>query len=276
MKTILMTMAALSALSVAAPATAQLRNGVRATQSGELRMQIDAGVHTGAISRHELLPLQNSLSQLIALERQYSRNGISGREHAALQQRSALLRRQIAMAERNGHGRNGRADWKDNHERQDSLTSNGRFEGHDRGDRFAGDVRIGQPASRRMVALPAQYRADYRDGDDVYYGYDDRRIYQVDRRTGIIKAMLDTDWNGGDDRRDRSASNARFDRPNRGDRFNGDVRVGQGTTLRMRALPQQYLAEFLDSGDVYYRYDDRRIYQIDRRTDLILGLLDVM
>lgn len=274
MKTIFMTMAALSALSVAAPASAQPRHDHR-TQSGELRMQIDAGVRTGAISRRELQPLQNSLRQLIGLERQFGINGISGREHATLRQRGALLRQQIAMAERSGHGRDGRADWNDRNDGKPGFASNGRFDRPNRGDRFAGDVRVGQRASARMLALPERYRDEFRDGDDVYYRYDDRRIYQIDRRSHLIMALLDMEWND-DDRRDPFSMERRFDGPNRGDRFNGDVRVGQRSSLRMRALPEQYRAEFRDSDAYYYRYDDSRIYQIDRRTDLILGLLDIM
>jgi hypothetical protein len=275
MKTIFTTMAALSALSVAAPALAQSGPGHR-TQSGELRMQIDAGVRTGAISRREMQPLRNSLRQLIGLERQFGINGISGREHATLRQRGALLRQQIATAERSGYGRNGRADWSDRNDGKPGFASNGRFDRPNRGDRFAGDVRVGQRASARMLALPERYRDEFRDGNDVYYRYDDRRIYQIDRRSHLIMALLDMEWNDGDDRRDPSSMEGRFDGPNRGDRFNGDVRVGQRSSLRMRALPEQYRAEFRDSNDYYYRYDDSRIYQIDRRTDLILGLLDIM
>ena len=60
-----------------------------------------------------------------------------------------------------------------------------------RGDRFAGDVRVGQHFSDRQVALPMQYRARYRDSDAAYYRYDDDRIYQIDRGTGLIMAMFD-------------------------------------------------------------------------------------
>jgi hypothetical protein len=75
--------------------------------------------------------------------------------------------------------------------------------------------------------------------------------------------------------KDRSARDDRFDRDNRGDRFAGDVRVGQVASTRMSALPELYRAEFRDDDRVYYRYDDRRVYQLDRRNGLILGLLDL-
>jgi hypothetical protein len=67
-----------------------------------------------------------------------------------------------------------------------------------------------------------------------------------------------------------------LNRPNRGDRFAGDARIGQRTTYRMAGMPQQYREQFRDDDQVYYRYDDRRIYQVDRRTNLIVGLLDMI
>ena len=219
MKTMLLTMAALSGLSIAAPVAAQPWNSHR-TQSAELQTRIDEGVRSGAISRRELRPLRESLQQLVMLERQFSDQGISGREHAVLQQRSASLRQQIHMAQGAGHGRHNddrRATWEDSYDRE--------------------------------------HRA----------GWEDR--YLRDR---------DAAWASRFGRDDRFGANARFDRPNRGDRFAGDVRVGQRTSMRMGAMPVQFREEFRDDEDVYYRYDDRRIYQVDRRTDLIIGLIDIL
>lgn len=217
MRTTFMTMAALAALSVAAPAAAQPWNGHR-NHSGELQMQIDAGFRSGAISQNEATTLRASLRRLVQLERRFSPNGISGRENALLRQRSNALRQQINVAERSGAGRSDRdrASWDDRYDRE--------------------------------------HRADW------------ENRYARDR---------DAAWESRDGRGDRFGSNARFDRPNRGDRFAGDARIGQHTSMRMGVLPAQYRDEFRDDEDVYYRYDDRRIYQIDRRTDLILRLLDV-
>ena len=223
MKTIYMTMAAVSALSLAAPATLQAKSGHQ-IQSHELRMQIDAGVESGAISRRDMAPLRDSLRQLVALERQFSPNGISGREHATLHQRSATLQRQINMADRTGTGRTAgtgrdgeerRATWEDRYDReqragwearyaserqaawqgrftQDGTSGpNARFDRPNRGDRFAGDVRVGQRHSARMIDLPREYVTEYRDNDQVYYGFDDGRIYKVARGTGLILGMFD-------------------------------------------------------------------------------------
>jgi hypothetical protein len=71
------------------------------------------------------------------------------------------------------------------------FASNLLFDRPNRGDRFAGDVGIGDSYSPRMVALPARYRAEFRDGDEYYYRYDADRIYQVDLVTGTILRLLD-------------------------------------------------------------------------------------
>ena len=211
-----MTMTALAALSVAMPAAAQPWNGHR-THSGELQMQIEAGFNSGAISHNEATTLRDRLRQLVQLERRFSPNGISGRENAVLQQHSNALRQQIGLAERSGYGRSDRdrAAWNDRYDREhradwenryardrdaawegrdgrgERFGSDARFDRPNRGDRFAGDARIGQRTSMRMVALPRQYRGEFRDNEDVYYRYDDRRIYQIDRRTDLILRLLD-------------------------------------------------------------------------------------
>ena len=220
MKIIYLTTAALLA---AAPAAAQPWQGQR-TQSAALQLQIDAGVRSGAISQRELTPLRESLRQLAMRERQFSPGGISGRENAVLQQEGNSLRQQIAFASSqrgNGYG-NGRFDtdqragwearydrehraaweerymrdrsaaWDDRDGREDDrYGSSSRFELSSRGDRFSGDARVGQRATRRMVALPAQYRDEYRDSDEVYYRYDSDRIFEIDRSSGTILRLFD-------------------------------------------------------------------------------------
>jgi hypothetical protein len=200
-------MAAVAALSVAAPASAQWAHeptysqaptapapaqwGHSRTYSQELQMQIDAGVSQGTISRRESIGLREDLSRLVRLERRFSPNGISGREHAQLLQRSTALSKDIRIASRDHHGRRGdTASW-------ESGSINGQwvhdamFSGLHPGDRFNGDVRIGQHAIPRMVNLPAEYRSQYVDDARVYYGYDNGRVYQIDRQSQTILALLD-------------------------------------------------------------------------------------
>ena len=197
MNRIYMSMAAVSALAVAAPLAAQPWSGGRST-SGQLQAQFDAGVQSGAISRREAMPLRAELSQFMRLERQYSRAGFTRRERNALQLRSRTLTMNIAAAERSGNGRFDRGDrfgadvaldGRIARDGKDHVALDGRI--GQRGDRFAGDVRVGQHFTDRQVALPMQYRDRYRDSDAAYYRYDDNRIYQIDRSSGMILAMFD-------------------------------------------------------------------------------------
>jgi hypothetical protein len=194
MRSIYITLAAVSALAVTAPVAAQSWNGDRAN-TGQLQARFDAGVQSGAISRTEARPLRAQLRQLMQLERQYGRAGFNGRERNALRERSRTLNLDIAAAARSGNGRFDRGDRFDDSVAVDARHGKDDFVmvGRDgnRGDRFAGDVRVGQHFSGRQVALPIQYRDRYRDSDAAYYRYDDNRIYQIDRNTGLILAMFD-------------------------------------------------------------------------------------
>lgn len=207
MKMMYTLMAGVAALSLATPASAQWVHepnysqtpnrpaptewGHSRTYSQQLRMQIDAGVSEGTISRRESFALREELNRLVRLERRFSPNGISGREHAQLLQRSTALAEDIRIASRDHYGRHGdTASWK-------SGTINGqwvpdaRFAGLHPGDRFNGDARIGQHATARIVNLPAEYRGQYVDDARVYYGYDNGRVYQIDRQSQMILALLD-------------------------------------------------------------------------------------
>jgi hypothetical protein len=200
-------MAAVAGLSVAAPASAQWAHeptysdtpaapepaqwGHSRTYSHQLQVQLEAGIREGTISRREGIGLREELSRLVRLERRFSPNGISGREHAELLRRSTALDKDIRNASRFHNGfRNEAANW-------ESGSVNGhwvpdaRFAGLHPGDRFNGDARIGQHATTRMVNLPAEYRGQYVDNARVYYGYDNGRVYQIDRQSKMILALLD-------------------------------------------------------------------------------------
>lgn len=207
MRPIYMTMAAVGGLSLATPATAQWaheqthsqaaampglgQRGHDRTYSQQLRIQIEAGVSQGTISRRESTALREQLSQLVLMERRFSPNGISGREHAQLLQRSTALAKDIRLANRDRYSRRGdTATWESGNI-NGQWVPDARFAGLHPGDRFNGDVRIGQHASARMVSLPAEYRGQYVDDGRVYYGYDNGRVYQIDRRSQMILALLD-------------------------------------------------------------------------------------
>ena len=188
MRPIYMMMAAGAGLTLATPASAQWGNG--RTYSHQFQVQIDAGVRQGTISRRESFRLREDLSRLVRLERRFSAQGISGREHAVLMQRSTSLAKDIRIASRDPNRRGERsAAWKDR--AGHGNYADPRFAGPHRGDRFMGDTRVGQHATARMVAMPVQYRSHYVDDDRIYYGYDNGRVYQIDRQSQMVLALLD-------------------------------------------------------------------------------------
>lgn len=188
MRPIYMMMAGVAALSLATTASAQWGNG--RTYSHQLQIQIDSGIRQGTISRNESFELREDLSRLVRLEGQFSPNGISGREHAVLMQRSTSLAKDIRIASRDHNRRGDRsASW-------DGCATYGnfadpRFAGPHPGDRYSGDTRIGQHITSRIVNMPVQYRSEYVDNDRVYHGYDNGRVYQIDRQSQMVLALLD-------------------------------------------------------------------------------------
>jgi hypothetical protein len=189
MRAICMVLAGAAAISVAAPASAQW--GRDRTYSRQLQGEIDSGVSQGSISPRESATLHEKLYSLMQLERRFMPNGISGPEYSVLLQRSTALEKDIgsAIGARGSHD-NKAVAW-------ESGSSGGhwvpdaRFAGLHPGDRFSGDARIGQQATARIVSMPARYRKDYVDTDRVYYGFDNGRVYQIDRQSRTILALLD-------------------------------------------------------------------------------------
>jgi hypothetical protein len=135
MKKIIMTIAAVSALGIAAPAVAQNRGANFDNRIENLRDQIQRGVHRGTISRHEAQPLRERLQRLNRLERRYSYGGFSRYERNDLWQRIQRLRQQIQYAERSRGG----------YDRRDHDDDRGRgYRDHDRDDRRGDDRRDGR------------------------------------------------------------------------------------------------------------------------------------
>ena len=207
MRPIYITMTAIACLSLSAPASAQWHNERTSKQlpsalapaqwshdrtySDQLEAQIDGGVSQGTISRHESIALREDLSRLVRLERRFSPDGISGREHAVLFERSNALSKEIRAASgSDARGNNHAVTWQSG-DVNGHWVPDARFAGLHPGDRFDGDVRIGQHATARMVNLPTEYRGQYVDDARVYYGYDNGRVYQIDRQSQMILALLD-------------------------------------------------------------------------------------
>jgi hypothetical protein len=190
MRAIYMTMAAVAALSLATPASAS--GATTVPTANQLQLQIDTGVSQGSISPRESVKLREKLNSLVQLERRFMPDGISGREYSILFERSAALAKAVRVASSGPNGRddNGQVTW-------ESRTINGRwvpdarFAGLHPGDRFSGDTRVGQHATARIVSMPVEYRNEYVANDRFYYGYDEGRVYQIDRQSQIILALLD-------------------------------------------------------------------------------------
>ena len=191
MRTICLAMAtAAVSLSMAAPISAQSNH--KRSYSHQLQMQIEAGVNRGTISASENSALRGELGRLLMLERRLSPNGINGREHARLTRASVALARDIRIATRNSNLRGEKqASWESGNV-NGHWVPDARFAGLRPGDRFSGDIRVGQRATARVVNLPTEYRGQYVDDARVYYGYDRGRVYQIDRQSQMILALLDT------------------------------------------------------------------------------------
>jgi hypothetical protein len=264
MKKFIIALAATTALSVAAPAVAQNYGGQNyggqnygqqnyggqnnggnlQLRIDQLRMELQAGVQSGDISRPEAMRLRQQLRELSLLERQYAVNGISGRERAELQHRINTLRQGIRMASRDSNRRYDRDD--DRYDRDDNRYGRAGDSRYDR-NRDGWDDRDGRyDVDSRYDANRDRYddRDRNRDGrwDDDRY---DRGDVRTDRDRGIFGQMIDSVTG------------------------RGGLRVGQQASGNLQALPYAYRSQFRDGNGVYYRTDGRQIYQIDARNHVI-------
>ena len=116
---------------------------------------------------------------------------------------------------------------------------------------------VGQmlPASYSYYNLPDPYRSWYQDDDDYYYRYAPGGIYQVDRDTQLITALVSLLTGGG----------------------NG-LSVGQPLPMGydMYNVPYAYRDRYYDTPDSWYRYSNGNIYQVDPTTRLITAVVDAI
>ncbi len=208
MKKLFLTMTAMSALAVAAPAAAQYsaQSNVNARGSvgvdnriARLEARIQSGIQSGAIDRREAQSLRQQLRDIRRLDRQYSRDGLNQQERADLQQRVRTLRDQLRLADGggNGYGQQGAYGQGGPYEEvecESSRSSSGGlgglfdsiFGGSGGGNSSNCGLGVGQRVTGNLGAVPYQYRNQYRDGGGVYYRSDGRSIYQIDARTNTV------------------------------------------------------------------------------------------
>jgi len=101
------------------------------------------------------------------------------------------------------------------------------------------------PSSYSYYNLPYTYRSYFNDNDDYYYRYAPGAIYQVDRGTALITAVAAL--------------------------LTGGLSVGQPLPTGYSAynVPLAYRANYYDSPDMWYRYDNGYIYAVDPGTRMV-------
>lgn len=116
---------------------------------------------------------------------------------------------------------------------------------------------VGQmlPASYSYYNLPDPYRSYYREDDDYLYRYAPGAIYQVDRETQLITAIVSL-LTGG----------------------NSGLAVGQPLPAGydMYNVPYGYRDRYYDTPDHWYRYSNGNIYQVDPTTRLITAIVSAI
>jgi len=104
------------------------------------------------------------------------------------------------------------------------------------------------PSAYSNYYVPPQYQAFYPDSSDYYYRYNNGYVYQVDRGTSLIAALIPL--------------------------LMGGTGVGQMLPLSYSSynVPYQYRSMYYDTPDYNYRYAPGAIYQVDPRSNLITGV----
>lgn len=92
--------------------------------------------------------------------------------------------------------RDGRLDYDPSYDRDYEVGRGGYYDGDARADDeldLRAALRVGDRAPVNLSPIPPEYRTRYRDGNGVYYRYDDGTIYQVDARTNVILRIYSLD-----------------------------------------------------------------------------------
>ena len=220
MNKLLLSMAAVGAIAVAAPAASQNWSNPNSgggmgisNRIAQLDARLSAGIQSGEINRSEARSLRMQVRQLQRLEQQYSYNGLTQSERQDLQQRLRALREDIRMADNGRYDRDTRYSWDDRYDNNNGYSGRGGpyeqpydtyCDNNSRGglggliEGVLGGrsnnnctLRVGARASGNLYSVPSQYRYRYRDGNGVYYRSDGRNIYQIDARSQTVLRVYD-------------------------------------------------------------------------------------
>jgi hypothetical protein len=222
MNKILLSMAAMGAIAVAAPAASQTWSNANAggamgisNRIAQLDARISAGISTGEINRTEGRSLRMQVRQLRQLERQYSYNGLTQSERDDLRSRLRELREDVQIADNGRYDRDTRyGNWNDPYYNNDVYTGQGGpyeqpydtycdtntrggigglIEGVLGRNNSNCAARVGSRAPSNLYSVPSHLRYQFRDGNGVYYRSDGRNVYQIDARTQTVLRVYSTD-----------------------------------------------------------------------------------
>jgi len=226
MNRILLSMAAVGAIAVAAPAASQTWSNANTNANAnagmgisnriaQLDARISAGISSGEISRTEARSLRLELRELRRLERQYSYNGFTQAERQELRNRLRDLREDVRIADNGRYDRDTRyGAWNDPYYNNDVYTGQGGpyEQAYDaecdtsnrgglgglingvlgRNDNNCA-IRVGSRVPSNLYSVPSHLRYQFRDGNGVYYRSDGRNVYQIDARTQTVLRVYDID-----------------------------------------------------------------------------------
>jgi hypothetical protein len=186
MKKFLAMAVAVSALSVAAPASAQAWQSINERQA-RLDQRIDVGVRNGALTRNEAVRLRSEFRDLARLEARYrSTYGLSQAERRDLDRRFDALSARIRYERNDGQGNGGA--WIPINQRQRNLDA-----------RIDAGIRDGSLSRREAIRLRSDFagiarlEATYRRN-----GLSGRERADLDRRFDRLSAQIQAqrnDWN---------------------------------------------------------------------------------
>ncbi|HWT12359.1 MAG TPA: hypothetical protein VN231_06370 [Allosphingosinicella sp.] len=114
---------------------------------------------------------------------------------------------------------------------------------------------IGQrlPVASLGYNIPDRYRYRFVDNDRWFYRYDDAGfVYRFERRSGFVSTVVPL--------------------------FGSSLTIGEPLPLGYEVynLPLAYRSFYPDRPDYFYRYDDNAIYQVDRETNLVEGIVALL
>ena len=110
-------------------------------------------------------------------------------------------------------------------------------------------VGMAYPSPYNFYNVPVQYSSYWPDNGDFDYRYGNGAIYQVDPRTSVIQSVVAL--------------------------LAGDLSVGQPLPMGYSAynVPLAYRAQYYDTPNDWYRYNDGYIYRVDPTTQLVTAVI---